>query len=98
MDDVIKYWEQGAEEKGLMVPLKQWRTLFKTEEYRSEAMKLSMISTVYDEFSVHCEGSWETFEAEYGGLRKHYTKLAKKIRANRIARGEAKGRPKRATS
>ncbi|KIM83638.1 hypothetical protein PILCRDRAFT_7051 [Piloderma croceum F 1598] len=34
LDDVLRYWEDGAPEKGLVVPLANWCINFKPHEYR----------------------------------------------------------------
>jgi hypothetical protein len=53
--DVIQYWEEGAPEKGLTTPLKDWETIFQRPDYRTEATKLSNIKFVYWEWAIHCE-------------------------------------------
>ena len=92
LDDVLRYWEKGDASLGLIIPLKQWSTIYSPSEYRSEAQKLCMIRILQDEFVKHCNGDWETFEECYPGLRDQYTKLVKAVRNARIARGEVKSR------
>ena len=92
LNDALRFWEKGDEALGLLVPLKQWGTLYQPSEYRSEAQKLSMIRMVRDEFVKHCQADRRVFEQRYPGLDDQYTKLVKAIRAARIARGDAVGR------
>ncbi|KAF7351924.1 hypothetical protein MVEN_01154200 [Mycena venus] len=92
LDDALAYWEHGAPQKGLDVPLKDWAALFKSSEYTSEAVKLGNIQFVCDEFRVHCNGDFTTFEERFPGLRRKFTALMKAVRAARKLRGETKCR------
>jgi hypothetical protein len=92
IDDVFRYWETGAPEKGLLFPLRIWRDIYDRADYESEAQKWSNIRIVYDEFTKHCEGDWDVFERQYPGLHCKYTKLLLAIRKARVARGDAKPR------
>ena len=94
LDDALQYWESGAPEKGLLLPLKSWYA-FHSSEYASEAVKLGNIRFVREEFVVHCKEDWDLFESRYPGLRSHYTKLLKAVRHARQQRGEAKCRRSR---
>jgi hypothetical protein len=94
LDDVLQYWESGAPEKGLLLPLKLWYR-FNPAEYASEAVKLGNIRFVREEFTVRCKEDWELFEICYPGLRHQYTKLLKAVRRARQERGEAKCRRSR---
>jgi hypothetical protein len=93
--DVIRYWEEGAPEKGLTTPLKNWERVFQKKDYRSEATKLSNIKFVYREWAIHCKGNNEIFDVEYGDLRNKYTALRKKILKARQECGEAETRIRR---
>jgi hypothetical protein len=95
LDDALRYWEEGDEGKGLIVPLNRWCIGYQPSAYRSQAQKLSMIGIVCDEFNGHCKGDWELFEQTYPGLRYKYTKLVKAVRDARIMRGETKQRHRR---
>jgi hypothetical protein len=95
LDDVIRYWEHGDPEKGLMVPLSKWRDLYEPSQYSSEAQKLSVLRSIYLEFTVNCAGDWSTFEAAFPGLRYQYTKLIAAVRKARIQRGDARARKRR---
>ncbi|KAJ3752488.1 hypothetical protein EV360DRAFT_88707 [Lentinula raphanica] len=92
LDDVIRYWDEGDTSRGLITPLKDWHHLFQTKDYKSEAVKLSNIHFVYEEFSIHHRGSHDSFDVSFPGLRFHYTKLLLAVREARKARGEAKSR------
>ncbi|KAF8825648.1 hypothetical protein HHX47_DHR6000236 [Lentinula edodes] len=92
LDDVVRYWEKGDSERGLVTPLKDWGRLFDSKDYKSEAVKLSNIRFVYEEFSGPCGGSYDTFELSFPDLRSRYTKLLRAVRNARKARGEAKSR------
>ncbi|KAJ3828168.1 hypothetical protein F5880DRAFT_1672711 [Lentinula raphanica] len=92
LDDVIRYWEEGDVRRGLVTPLKEWKRLFNSKEYKSEAVKLSNIRFVYEEFSSQHSGSYDSFEASFPDLRFQYTKLLHAVRRARKARGEAKSR------
>ncbi|KAF8326289.1 hypothetical protein F5887DRAFT_1084601 [Amanita rubescens] len=92
LDDVLAYWENGAPDKGLMVPLKQWADLFDPSDYQTEAMKLSNIRFIWEEFAIECHGNFSLFEAKFPGMRHQYTKLLKAVREARKERGEAKSR------
>jgi hypothetical protein len=92
LDDVFRYWETGAPEKGLLFPLRIWPEIYDRTDYESEAQKWSNIRIVHDEFSKHCEGDWDVFDSQYPGLRGGYTKLLLAIRKARLARGDAKPR------
>ncbi|KAJ3772445.1 hypothetical protein FB446DRAFT_800025 [Lentinula raphanica] len=92
LDDVVRYWEEGDTGRGLMTPLKDWRHLFQVKDYKSEAVKLSNIRFVYEEFSVYHQGCYDSFNISFPGLRFHYTKLLHAVREARKARGEAKSR------
>lgn len=94
LDDVLRYWESGAPEKGLLLPLKSWYA-FDPSEYAPEAVKLGNIRFVREEFVVHCKEDWDQFESRFPGLRCHYTKLLKAVRRARQQRGEAKRRRSR---
>jgi hypothetical protein len=93
--DVIQYWEEGAPEKGLTTPLKDWETIFQRPDYRTEATKLSNIKFVYREWAIHCERNDAIFDVQYGELRNKYTALRKKILKARQERGEAEIRIRR---
>lgn len=92
LQDVITYWEDGDQFRGLMVPLRSWPVLWDASEYRSEAVKFSNIRQIYEELTYQCKGDHEVFEGRYPGLKHKFTKLLAAVRAARIARGEAKGR------
>ncbi|KAJ3728928.1 hypothetical protein C8R42DRAFT_750386 [Lentinula raphanica] len=92
LDDVVRYWEEGDTGRGLMTPLKDWRHLFQVKDYKSEAVKLSNIRFVYEEFSIYHQGCYDSFNISFPGLRFHYTKLLHAVREARKARGEAKSR------
>lgn len=92
LDDVVTYWESGAPDKGLMVPLKLWSKVFKPLEYQSEAVKLSNIRYIWEEFTIHCNSDYDLFESRFPGLRNQYTKLRLAVLDARKARGEAKSR------
>ena len=92
LDDVLRYWEDGAPDKGLVVPLANWCINFKPHEYRNEAQKYSLMGILRDEFVIHCNGDWDVFESRYPDLRHSYTKLIVAVREARIARGETKPR------
>jgi hypothetical protein len=94
LDDVLRFWESGAPEKGLLLPLKLWH-MFDPAEYASEAVKLGNIRFVRDEFVVHCKEDWDLFESCFPDLRLRYTKLLKAVRHARQQRGEAKHRRSR---
>ncbi|KAF7354486.1 hypothetical protein MVEN_01137900 [Mycena venus] len=95
LDDALTYWEHGAPQKGLDVPLKEWATLFKSSEYTSEAVKLGNIRFVCEEFRIHCNGDFAVFEEKFPGMRRKFTMLMKSVRAERKLRGEAKSRNSR---
>ncbi|KAJ3759479.1 hypothetical protein EV360DRAFT_69470 [Lentinula raphanica] len=92
LDDVVRYWEEGDIRRGLVTPLKDWKKLFDPKEYKSEAVKLSNIRFVYEEFAGQHGGSYDSFETAFPDLRFQYTKLLLAIRKARKARGEAKSR------
>ncbi|KAF8325745.1 hypothetical protein F5887DRAFT_1085118 [Amanita rubescens] len=92
LDDVLAYWENGAPDKGLVVPLKQWADLFDPSDYQSEAVKLSNIRFIWEEFAIECQCDFNLFEAKFPGMRHQYTKLLKAVREARKERGEAKSR------
>ncbi|KAJ7778003.1 hypothetical protein DFH07DRAFT_766219 [Mycena maculata] len=92
LDDALEYWEHGSPEKGLNVPLKDWSALFKSSEYTSEAVKLSNIRFVCEEFQGRCTGDYNIFETRFPGLRKKFTMLMKAVRAEHKIRGETKSR------
>jgi hypothetical protein len=92
LDDVLRYWETGAPDKGLMVPLKQWPEVYDRVDYLSEEQKLSNIRFVQDEFTIHCSGDWGLFAMRFPDLRYRYTKLLKAVREARKERGSAKSR------
>lgn len=96
LDDVIQYWEEGAPDKGLVVPLANWCVQYNPKEYRSEAQKYSMMGILYDEFTMHCGSDWDTFKGHYPDLHFSYTKLIAAVWVARIARGDAKSRKRRA--
>jgi hypothetical protein len=93
--DAIRYWEKGAPEKGLVVPLKDWRDTYEPWQWRTQGQKFSMIEKVYLEYSVHCEGDMDVFSEQYPGLENRYTKLLSAVREARILRGETKARRKK---
>ncbi|KAJ6533640.1 hypothetical protein B0H19DRAFT_1081055 [Mycena capillaripes] len=95
LDDALGYWNNGAPQKGLDVPLKNWTTLFKPSEYSSEAVKLGNIRFVCEEFEVRCGGDDATFEKQYPGLRSKFTMLMRAVRVERKLRGETKSRRSR---
>ncbi|KAF7342137.1 hypothetical protein MVEN_01801400 [Mycena venus] len=95
LDEALAYWEHGAPQKGLDVPLKEWATLFKSSEYTSEAVKLGNIRFVCEEFRIHCNGDFAVFEEKFPGMRRKFTMLMKSVRAERKLRGEAKSRNSR---
>jgi hypothetical protein len=68
LDDVLRYWEDGAPEKGLVVPLANWCINFKPHEYRNETQKYSLMGILRDEFMIHCNGDWDIFESRYSDL------------------------------
>jgi hypothetical protein len=88
--DVIHYWEQGAPEKGLLVPLKDWRTTFEPWKYHTEGQKLSMIKKVYYGFTKQCRGDLNVFSQQFPGLQDQYTKLYLAVRKACLSRGETK--------
>ena len=90
LDDVLAYWESGAPEKGLVVPLKHWAEWFDPSEYKSEAVKLSNIRFIWEEFTVGCSSDFDQFEMKFPGLRYQFTKLLKAVREARKVRGAAK--------
>lgn len=90
LDDALRYWESGAPERGLMVPLKLWASTYSTSDYASQAVKLGHIRFVQHEFYVICEGDYGLFESRFPGLRYKYTKLIKAVANARKDRGEAK--------
>ena len=92
LDDVLAYWENGAPDKGLVIPLKQWVDIFDPSDYQPEAVKLSNIRFIWEEFAIECQGDFNLFEAKFPGMRNQYTKLLKAVREARKARGEAKSR------
>jgi hypothetical protein len=92
LDDVLEYWENGAPDKGLVVPLQQWADLFSPSEYETEAVKLSNIRFIWEEFTVECQGDFDNFESKFPGMRHQYTKLLRAVREARKRRGEAKSR------
>ncbi|KAJ3710101.1 hypothetical protein C8R42DRAFT_648979 [Lentinula raphanica] len=92
LDDVVRYWEEGDIRCGLVTPLKDWKKLFDPKEYKSEAVKLSNISFVYEEFASQHGGSYDSFENAFPDLRFQYTKLLLAIRKAHKARGKAKSR------
>jgi hypothetical protein len=77
--DVIQYWEEGAPEKGLIIPLKNWESVFQKKNYRSKATKLSNVKFVYQKWAIHCKRNNQIFDAEYGDLCNKYIALQKKI-------------------
>ncbi|KAJ7255778.1 hypothetical protein C8J57DRAFT_1236199 [Mycena rebaudengoi] len=78
--DALHYWQHGAPEKDLVVPLNQWSTFFKSSEYSTEAVKLGNIRFVCEEFLIQCEGNEQLFEERYPRLQNKFTKLMKAIR------------------
>ena len=92
LDDALRYWNDGAPEKGLITALKLWPDLYSSSEYASEAVKFGNIRFVTEEFTKHCDGSWPLFEELFPGLRHKYTRLLKAVRVARKRRGEAKSR------
>ncbi|KAF7334010.1 hypothetical protein MVEN_02306200 [Mycena venus] len=90
LDDALTYWEHGAPQKGLDVPLKEWATLFKSSEYASEAVKLGNIRFGCEEFRVHCNGDFAAFEEKFPGMQRKFTMLMKAVRAERKLRGGGK--------
>ena len=92
LDDALRYWNDGAPEKGLITALKLWPDLYSSSAYASEAVKFGNIRFVTEEFSKHCDGSWPVFEELFPGLRYKYTRLLKAVRVARKRRGEAKSR------
>ena len=89
---MLAYWENGAPEKGLVVPLKHWADLLDPSDYQSEAVKLSNIRFIWEEFTVECKGDFDLFEMKFPGMRYQYTKLLKAVREARKGRGVAKSR------
>jgi hypothetical protein len=89
---VLAYWENGAPDKGLVVPLKQWADLFDPSDYQTEAVKLSNIRFIWEEFAIECQGNFDLFEAKFPGMQHQYTKLLKAVREARKERGDAKSR------
>ena len=75
-----------------MVPLKHWADLLDPSDYQSEAVKLSNIRFIWEEFTVECKGDFGLFEMKFPGMRYQYTKLLKAVREARKGRGEAKSR------
>ncbi|KAJ7817610.1 hypothetical protein B0H14DRAFT_2601903 [Mycena olivaceomarginata] len=92
LDDALTYWNHGAPAKGLDVPLKDWATLFKSSDYKSEAVKFGNIRFVCEEFRIHCNGDFPTFEEKFPGLRQKFTMLMKAVRAERKLREDTKAR------
>src|ERR1700678_3687412 len=90
LDDALRYWNDGAPEKGLITALKLWPDIYSSSAYASEAVKFGNIRFVTQEFTKHCDGSWLVFEELYPGLRHKYTRLLKAVRVARKRRGEAK--------
>lgn len=95
LDDALRYWEHGAPEKGLNIPLKEWSTQFESSEYASEAVKLGNIRFVCEEFNLQCGGDHGRFEAKFPGLRRRFTMLMKAVRTERKVRGDTKSRRSR---
>ncbi|KAJ7227574.1 hypothetical protein C8J57DRAFT_1535024 [Mycena rebaudengoi] len=93
--DALYYWQHGAPEKGLVIPLNHWSALFNSSQYSTEAVKLGNIRFVCEEFLIQCEGNEQLFEERYPGLKNKFTKLMKAVRVARKARGEAKTRQSR---
>jgi hypothetical protein len=89
---VIQYWENGAPERGLATPLKEWANIYSSSDYRSEGTKLSNIKHVYNEWAVEYEKDDTAFDHAYAGLRGQYTKLRKAILEACKLRNTAKSR------
>jgi hypothetical protein len=92
LDDALTYWNHGAPAKGLDVPLKDWAILFKSSDYKSEAVKFGNIRFVCEEFRIHCNGDFAAFEEKFPGLRQRFTMLMKAVQAERKLRGDTKAR------
>ncbi len=95
LSDVLQYWNEGAPEKGLTVPLKLWAEKYTTQEMRSEAVKFGKIRFIFEEFSQHCGGDMDVFEAKFPNLSTKYTKLSKAVLEARKERGDSKPRASR---
>ncbi|KAJ7050595.1 hypothetical protein C8F01DRAFT_1377498 [Mycena amicta] len=95
LDDALRYWNHGASEKGLDVPLKDWSVLFTSAQYASEAVKLGNIRFVCEEFYNHSAGDFDAFEVKFPGLRKKFTALRIAVQKARLERGETKSRKSR---
>ncbi|KAJ7269030.1 hypothetical protein C8J57DRAFT_1509246 [Mycena rebaudengoi] len=92
LDDALDYWQRGAPEKGLTVPLSEWSQRFKSSQYASEAVKLGNIRFVCEEYLIQCGSDNNKFDDMYPGLRKKFTKLMMAVRTARKLRGETKAR------
>ncbi|KAJ7221991.1 hypothetical protein C8J57DRAFT_1253744 [Mycena rebaudengoi] len=92
LDDALDYWQHGAPEKGLTVPLSEWSQRFKSSQYASEAVKLGNIRFVCEEYLIQCGSDNNKFDNMYPGLRKKFTKLMMAVRTARKLRGETKAR------
>jgi hypothetical protein len=79
LEDVIRYWEQGAPERGLVTPLRDWAVVYSSKEYRCEAAKLSNIKYMYNEWAIQYRKDDAQFDCNYAGLRGQYTKLKDSI-------------------
>ncbi|KAG5638414.1 hypothetical protein H0H81_000191 [Sphagnurus paluster] len=91
LDDVLCFWEEGQPKKNLTVPLKLWTTTYGSDEYdQSEAVKLSQIQSLWDEFIIQCCGDFNIFEEKFSGLRGQYTKLLKAVWCARQEWGKTK--------
>lgn len=88
LDDCIRYWDHGDIQKGLLLPLKDWPTMFKPSSYRSEAVKLGKIKIVVHEFREIYKSDHKRFERQYPGLLGKYSKLIQAINTVRRERGE----------
>lgn len=88
LDDCLRFWNTADESRGLLVPLRDWPTLFKPSQYRTEAVKWGRIRRVVREFEEHCGGDRDEFEECFPALADSYTKLWKAVDKAREEREE----------
>lgn len=98
LDDLIRFYECGAPEKNLTVPLKDWAAKYDSRSYELPKRRLSEIATVFNEWAIKYERDDTLFDLAYPDLRDQHNALIHAVREARKDRGEVTPRSRKKRS